>query len=291
MNREAHLRQSLPSWLSLKWVKELVVVDWNNANPLIDLTTLDPRIRVIRVVEEPRWILSYAYNLGIGRASQEVILKCDADCRPSEATGHCRPSDGSFFAGYWKSGASVGKACVNGQCVVAKSQFEKVNGYSEIIRSYGRDDEDFYDRLIEAGFARQEISPAELDFLPHEDEERMRNQVEEKTAGTIEDFLERNLTYNEMRNFFLGRHMPWGPWFVRASYGQKERGERYQVLRRKREKEIPIPRPLNEAARLFSLRYLIGKLWGLAPTVSEKLEERACLALLVEKVQTSRAQK
>jgi hypothetical protein len=41
----------------------------------------------------------------------------------------------------------------------AKAQFEAIDGYSELIRTYGRDDEDFYDRLIAAGYARREIPP------------------------------------------------------------------------------------------------------------------------------------
>ena len=285
MNREAHLRRSLQHWLKMSSVREVVVVDWSNPSPLVELADLDSRIRVIRVEGERRWILSYAYNLGVSRASHELILKCDADCLPEKAVEECCPGVDFFFAGHWKSGSAVGKPSVNGQCVVAKRQFEEVNGYSEIIRSYGRDDEDFYDRLISAGFARREIGPDDFAFLPHSDNDRIRSQVEEKPATTIDDFLERNLTFQEMRNFFLGRQMPWGRWFVRASYQCESKGERYEIVRRNQAGEIPVPPALAEAARLFGLRYLIGTLWGLPPTVWEKLEEKACLNLLVEKLQ------
>jgi hypothetical protein len=285
MNREAHLRQSLTHWLTLEGIREIIVVDWSNANPLIELTKLDGRIKVIRVEGEPRWILSCAYNLGIARAGEESILKCDADCLPSAAVLDCRPGRNFFFAGHWKSGAAVGKGCVNGQCVVSRQQFERVNGYSEIIRSYGRDDEDFYDRLIEAGFERREINPAEFHFVAHSDVERMQNQVREKATSALDELLERNLTFNEMRNFFLGRQMPWGPWFVRAPYEVATKGERFEVVRRDRALEVPVPAALESEARLFALRYLVRGLWGLPATVSDKLEERACLGLLTERLE------
>ena len=73
MNREAHLRRSLPEWLRLPGLGEIVVVDWSNERSLEELTALDPRVRVVRVQGEPRWVLSYAYNLGVARAAGSVI--------------------------------------------------------------------------------------------------------------------------------------------------------------------------------------------------------------------------
>ncbi|MGD0835209.1 MAG: galactosyltransferase-related protein [Polyangia bacterium] len=284
MNREAHLRQSLPQWLALTNVGEVLVVDWSNSKSLVDLTSLDPRVRVIRVEDEPRWILSYAYNLGIALSRYEHILKCDADCIPGQAVQEIQPDGNTFYAGYWKSGRAVGKPSVNGQCVLSKQQFAKTNGYSEVIRAYGRDDEDFYDRLVRAGFARREISPSGFNFLDHTDEDRMANQAGHGESPPLQGFLQRNLTFNEMRNYFIGRQMHWGPWFLRATYERRAAGERFEVLRRNRSLEIPVPAALTEAATLFALRYLVGTALQLPATVSEKLEERACLALLAEKL-------
>ena len=62
------------------------------------------------------------------------------------------PDERRFYAGNWRSGAPLGKNCVNGQCIVTRSQFARVNGYSELLRKYAFDDEDLYQRLERCGF-------------------------------------------------------------------------------------------------------------------------------------------
>jgi len=280
MNREAHLRSALPHWLRLPGLEEVVIVDWSNDRPLQELTQLDPRVRVIRVQGEPRWVLSYAYNLGIARAAGSVILKCDSDCLPDPGILALAPTaERGFFAGHWKSGQPLGKPSVNGQCVFTRRQFEAVNGYSEFIRTYGRDDEDFYDRLIAAGAARQEINPALLNFLDHSHEARMANQVRPDGEG-IAARLQRDVVYNEMKNQFYGRALPWGPARTRAGYRSVASGERWAVLERDVAAELTIPPLVEQAARLFAVRYVTAKILRLAPASVDRLDERACLALL-----------
>jgi len=286
MNREEHLRQSLPHWLSLPEIGEIVVVDWSNARPLQGLAALDPRVRVVRVEGEPRWVLSYAYNLGISRSTGTVVLKCDADCLPQPSVSGLRPGPAHFYAGYWRSGAPLGKASVNGQCLFFRSQFEAIGGYSEFIRTYGRDDEDFYDRLIAAGFERREIEPSQLDFIAHSHEARMANQVSGPVAG-IEDRLRRDPMYNEMKNQFLGRILPWGPARLRAPFRTVESGERWEVVKRDAAAELVIPPPVEGAARLKAVRYVTAQVLRLAPASVERLDERACLALLQNRNRTA----
>jgi hypothetical protein len=36
MNREHHLRRSLPHWLSLPGLDEIIIVDWSTSEPLDD---------------------------------------------------------------------------------------------------------------------------------------------------------------------------------------------------------------------------------------------------------------
>ncbi len=288
MNREEHLRRSLPEWLKLPGLAEVVVVDWSNARPLIDLTRLDTRVRVVRAEGEPKWVLSYAYNLGVSRAASPLILKCDADCQPRSPVTALRPGDGHFYAGYWKSGAPVGKPSVNGQCLFSRAQFDAVNGYSEFIRTYGRDDEDFYDRLIAAGYERREIAPSELEFLEHRHEARMANQVSPGEAG-IEGWLRREVVYNEMRNAYLARALPWGPARPRAAFATVETGERWEVVRRDADAELAIPALVAASARLASLRYLVQKVARLPAPAAARLDERACLALLANRLAAAAA--
>jgi len=280
MNREHHLRHSIVEWLKLPFISEIVIVDWSSTTPFFDLLELDPRVRIIRVEDEPRWILSYPYNLGISAASSELIVKCDADCVPSELIASCRPDGECFFAGYWKSGHQAGKPSVNGQCILLRSQFQSVNGYSELIRTYGRDDEDLYDRLQAAGFRRSEIPVDCLTFIEHGEAERLQNQVPMEAPKDLDAYLEQQTSFHEMKNFFIGRCMPWGPWFNRAQYSTIESGARKTIVRRAPLMELPIPGPVLDEARRYSIRYLVGKAFKLPEPVWQRLEDGRCRELI-----------
>jgi glycosyltransferase involved in cell wall biosynthesis len=282
MNREPHLRKSLPVWLALPGISEILVVDWANKQPLRSLTKLDPRIRVVRVEDEPRWVLSYAFNLGIARSTGSVILKCDADCLPHAAVADLRPGPGHFFAGHWQSGAKLGKPSVNGQCLFARSQFDAVNGYSEYIRTYGRDDADFYDRLAAAGFARREIPPTDLDFIPHSHEARMACQIDRVERG-IEAWLSGNIVFNEMRNAFLARVRPWNRLCPRAPYRPVEEDGAWEVVRREKASELSVSPAAAATARLFALRYLVKVTPGPSPGNIAAMDEPECLRFLLER--------
>lgn len=285
MNREEHLRLALRAWLQLPQLKEVVIVDWSNRRPLAGLRAIDDRIRIVQVEGEPRWILSYAYNIGIAHATQPVIVKCDADCLPHPGIFACLPQADCFHAGHWRSGQAVNKPSVNGQTVFAKAQFEAVNGYSEVIRTYGRDDEDFYDRLIAAGYARREIAPALLDFIEHGNAERTANQFVAQPQLTLEQRIVRDTLYNEMRNYYLGQQIPWGPGRPRARFTEIRQEDRLTVLRRDVAGEIVIPPEIAQAAHLFGLRFVAARLAGITLEAAERLDERACLILIGSRIQ------
>lgn len=287
MNREAHLRQALPVWLAHAEVGEVIIVDWSNDRPLAELAATDPRVRVIRAVGEPRWILSYAYNLGVSRASGEVILKCDSDCLPLAETLILRPGPSHFYAGHWQSGSPLGKPSVNGQCLFSRAQFDGVNGYSEFIRTYGRDDEDFYDRLAAAGFERREIPAAQLDFIAHEHDARMANQVDAAEPPGIEKVLRKDPLFNELTNMFLAKALPWGPARPRAHYESVETGPRWEVVKREKASELPIPGEVARGARLHALRRVVAKVVGIALDATQRLDEKACLALITNRLQAN----
>jgi hypothetical protein len=280
MNREAHLRQSLPRWLHLPQLAEIIVVDWSNRRSLEDLRTIDSRVHVIRVEDEPKWILSYAYNLGIARATQPLIVKCDADCIPRPELAKHFPEPTEFAAGHWRSGTAAGKPSVNGQCVYLKSQFEAVGGYSEVIRTYGRDDEDLYDRLIARGWERREIPPACLDFLEHSHDDRTANQFAEADAPSLEQRIGRDPLYNEMHNCWVARLMPWTAGSRRAIFEPVAAADRLQVVRRDRSREIAIPPAIEIQARVFALRYMAKQVAGLSEAAVNTLDARACLAVI-----------
>ncbi len=287
MNREAHLRRAVPAWLGLPGVDEIVIVDWSTREPFPDLLGLDPRIRIVRVEDEPRWVQTYPTNLGVAHARGDRILKCDADCLPAPAVSALRPAPGRFFAGDWKTGRAAGKGSVSGQCLFAKTQWEQVNGYSELFRRYAHDDIDFYRRLETAGHARADIPADALDFLPHDDEARVAHQATPSAATTaaapdVDAFLHRQLDYHEAINVVVSQLLPWGPWFPQARYETLEtaREGRLLRLRRDRSREIPISPAVMQLAQGHALRAVASRVTRLPAAQIARLDEPSLLRLL-----------
>lgn len=283
MNREAHLRRTVPAWLGLPGLDEIVIVDWSTREPFADLLTLDPRIRIVRVEDEPRWVQTYPTNLGIAHARGDLVLKCDADCLPSPTVTALRPEPGRFFAGDWKAGRAAGKGSVSGQCLFAKSQWAQVNGYSELFRRYAHDDIDFYRRLETAGHARADIPADALDFLPHDDEARVAHQASPSgSAPDVEAFLHRQLDYHEAINVVVSQFLPWGPWLPQARYETIETAHDGRLLRLRRDvsREIPLSEPVMQIARAHALRAVVSRLTRIPSAQTARLDEPALMRLL-----------
>ena len=260
MNRENHLHKSLPHWIKLKSVKEIIIVDWSNKKSLDYLCKLDKRIKIIRVEFEETFVLTYAYNIGITHAKHPYVFKCDSDCIPSENIFEELPDENSFMAGYWKNGSMVGKSSVNGQCIFLKKQYDKVNGYSEYIRTYGRDDEDFYDRLEISGLTRREISPMHMDFINHTHEDRTTNYLNPSTTSNNDHILKilKSTDYTEMFNYYIGKSLVWGPKNQSNCYKVKDsKVENYIILERDKNTEAKIPDEIKSKANLFSLKSIL----------------------------------
>jgi hypothetical protein len=71
--------KAIPSWLECPEVSQIIIVDWSSNIPVRDEIVAagfdDERILVARVNDQPRWILSYAFNFGFRIAAYDKILK------------------------------------------------------------------------------------------------------------------------------------------------------------------------------------------------------------------------
>lgn len=177
MNRTDNLLKALSSWLAHAHITEVIVVDWNSRVPvsqsLSDAGLDDPRVRVIRVEGEPRWILSYAFNVGFRMARCERILKADADILISDGffdSNQLQNLD-TFIAGNWRT-ATADQVHVNGFFYTSRSALAAVGGFSEFITTYGWDDDDLYSRLESSGFIRRDVAQNTIHHLDHSDEGR-----------------------------------------------------------------------------------------------------------------------
>lgn len=190
-DREANLIRALASWLACPEIAEIVVVDWSSKTPvraaLTDAGIADARIRVVRVENEPRWVLSWAFNLGFRVATGDRILKADADILLAPDFFAKNPLEpGTFIAGNWRT-AGADQAHVNGFVYLHRADLAAVAGYNDYITTYGWDDDDFYDRLTRQGTARRDVAAGTIRHLPHSDAERLGQgeQSNRSAAGEL----------------------------------------------------------------------------------------------------------
>uniref|UniRef100_UPI0019504CFC glycosyltransferase family 2 protein n=1 Tax=Shimia biformata TaxID=1294299 RepID=UPI0019504CFC len=211
MNRTENLLKALPTWLACPEIAEIVIVDWSSDVPVraaLDAAGVDDaRVRVIRVDGEPRWILSYAFNIGFRVARGGRILKADADITlSSDFFARNRLDPGCFIAGNWRR-AQEDQAHVNGFFYLHKADLAAVGGFNEFITTYGWDDDDIYERLTAHGADRRDVDPRTIFHLPHSDAERIGAGSDEEVSARGE--ITGGTMYRIRRNRFLANVMPY----------------------------------------------------------------------------------
>jgi hypothetical protein len=222
MNREGNLLKVLPSWLAAP-VDEIVIVDWSSHEPLWPQLARfrDPRLRVVRIDDEPRWVLTHAFNLGLRLARHERVYKLDADIQVAPdffESNHLAP--GEFVRGFWKAALDAGaqdQVFVNGSFGAMKADLREVGYYDERILTYGWDDSDLYMRLSSAlGLAGRLLALGSLRHLEQVDEQRIANQS-----------IARNLRYghfapteheNIVNRFHTATHFEWSSKLAAQDY-------------------------------------------------------------------------
>ena len=79
-NRAEQLKQTLPSWLLVEGVDEIVIVDFSSEIPIASYADEVPalkneKVRIIFIEEQPGYVLSIANNIGFHMSRGAYILK------------------------------------------------------------------------------------------------------------------------------------------------------------------------------------------------------------------------
>uniref|UniRef100_A0A6C0FDF3 Galactosyltransferase C-terminal domain-containing protein n=1 Tax=viral metagenome TaxID=1070528 RepID=A0A6C0FDF3_9ZZZZ len=182
MNRWNMLSQSLPTWLKCNDINEILILDYGSTetiySKLKQYNIVDSRIKIINVIGVKSWCLSKAYNIAIYNATYNKIIKMDTDyllINSNFFKEHIL-SQGMFYAGNWRNSRNENEDHLNGFIYIYKHDFFYVNGYSEHILTYGRDDEDLYERLRLIKIKRNDIKHNYIEHIPHDDSLRIQEQ-------------------------------------------------------------------------------------------------------------------
>eukprot|EP00178_Gracilaria_changii_P019212 TRINITY_DN55818_c0_g1_i1.p1 TRINITY_DN55818_c0_g1~~TRINITY_DN55818_c0_g1_i1.p1 ORF type:complete len:765 (+),score=95.90 TRINITY_DN55818_c0_g1_i1:345-2639(+) len=199
MGRHETLEKTVPAWLAVKDVNEVVLVDWSSdppLEPIIRQIEGGNRIKIIRVDGEDSWVLSRAYNLAINSTSYSNVIRtdCDYEIGPDFVAAHAQlvhqsgepeadvsATGGSdlkhYYAGNYNLARNENEVHLNGAVFIRRKDFLDVGGYDERIQTYGWDDEDLYNRLGEAGLRKRNISYDHVSHIKHGNAGRAQSGV------------------------------------------------------------------------------------------------------------------
>ncbi len=262
-DRNQNLKRALSSWLYHDEIDEIVVVDWASASPVHDDLLQsgfdDARIQVVRVEDEPRWVLSFAFNLGFNRAARQKVLKADADILLSEDFFHQNNlTRGRFLAGDWRHAGS-GQEYVNGFFYAWRDDLLAVGGFSEWITTYGWDDDELYARLGAQGVRRTAVAPGTVSHLDHDDAQRVSDAPKLAVDAPAAQTLAHDLRYSIQVNRQITHIMPeWTPSRRMASYETVARQDRLERVKRRPDSAAAVPDPVRREAQLAAAREMMS---------------------------------
>lgn len=198
-NRFNILKVSIQSWLVQEKITEIIVVDWNSDD--FDknyLLNLDKRIKVITVEGEEYFHLSNSYNIGLKAATNNHILKLDADYILNPYLNLSDyvdiDFDREFLTGYWKHKEIDGDLGflehLNGFVCIKKEHLVNIGYYRGNKYGYGNDDCDLYQRLMDNKLVRKGLN-FNKDFIPimhipHNDKKRVENYKEKDKDRSLQ---------------------------------------------------------------------------------------------------------
>ncbi|MCC7225365.1 MAG: glycosyltransferase [Burkholderiaceae bacterium] len=167
-----HLRQSLPL-LTRQPDSECIVVDYDCPDHShLWVSEHFPQVRVIHVKDSSLFNISHARNLGAQNTTAPWLCFVDADILVAEDFAEkLTPAlrDGFYYRPLPISWEKWGTH------LCARGDFQRVEGYDEVMQGWGGEDNDLYRRLEELG-CRPAGFPGDLvSSIQHGNEERTRH--------------------------------------------------------------------------------------------------------------------
>lgn len=176
-NRTENMLPALKSWIERPEIDEIVIVDWDCDEPLRDVLAAkgisDPRLRVVRAAQDEAWHGPRAFNTAMRLARYNKILRIDGDIvvKPDFFARNRLPRD-SFVAGNYKI-VEQHQVHINGTVFFHRADIIRIGGQNEYTIGYGWEDDDFYNRLMQARVKRIDLIPETVFHMPHDDTTRV----------------------------------------------------------------------------------------------------------------------
>ena len=252
MNRKENIENYMDSWL-IPDIDQLIILDWSSNENLYDIIKKynDNRILFIRVNEESSFHRTYAQNLAARFCKFNKIMKIDSDVslRKDFFKKNILEPD-TYIVGNFKCARDENEKYTHGNIYLYLNDYFKINGYNEIIKTYGNDDTDFAFRLRILGRLKERIF--DLDTIYHNPHPEEKRKINMKTVynTNVEIFHHR---------YAMDRLPLWNKYFKLQEFEIKNNNNNYYVCVRNKNKNIyEFPEDLNKRARLYAIDLVIS---------------------------------
>lgn len=187
MNRNSNLKEAIKSWIKVKDLNQIVIVDYNSKKQVSEtLKDINSNlIKIVRVDNVKKWCLTKAFNLAIKCVDYSNIYKLDCEDIITDDIIIKNPINKySFFRGDYKKAKSTSELQINGKLFCNYFNLIKINGYNENITTYGWDDDDIYKRLKNK-LTEKIIDIKYFKFISHDDKSRLTNTKYDKEVSIM----------------------------------------------------------------------------------------------------------
>lgn len=201
--RLEHLRQSLPRVAAQPQV-QVIVVDYDCPDGSGQWVKDNfPQVRVVRIDDDPGFLLTRARNAGGQAADTPWLAFFDADILLAD--DFFRTASENLVSGHYYR-ADPPSIQTWGSVVCERDIFLKVGGYDPVFRGWGGEDDDFYSMLEFAGCRRGVMDGHRLSEIDHGDDARTRFQADAKLASHQRNQVYRMVKLDVMR--MSGGYLP-----------------------------------------------------------------------------------
>jgi len=254
-NHWMHLSLAIQSWRKVRGVREIVFVDWSEAQHSTRVARKFGGEQVFIVhVNASEWVLSQAYNLAAALATQPRLLKVDCDTLLADDVleRHVLADDQrAYYTVQWSE--SQNERRLRGVFLTHREFFEAVGGYDERIDSYGFEDVELYKRFDNVGLVALEFDLNTMHHMPFEEEHFDALESANETKSVV-----LSPTYLVRRNRLLLQKLA-DPWSRAAA---EANGAKYAF--RAASHALSGGEPLNialaeQTSRVQGLAELVGK--------------------------------
>lgn len=224
MNRTENIISNINSWLKQS-INELLIIDWSSDIEFYDIINSynDSRIKYIRVENEEKYIRTYAQNLGLLLCNYNKICKLDCDIILSDNffENHIL-NDNMFYVGDYLCARNDNERYVHGNIYMHTYDFMRVNGYNELITTYGWEDSDFTIRLLLLGLQKRLFN---LDMIYHTPHSNLLRTININSMASPEILIRANKMMIE--------NLPlWNNIYKKQEYNIIKNNENYYIVER-----------------------------------------------------------